>query len=69
VYKPFVEAIQWSVPYFELPYGRDLNSAINEARDAAVSGQMNPKQALDEAVRKSNLAIEAYFREKLNITR
>jgi multiple sugar transport system substrate-binding protein len=68
-HKPFVDAIAWSVPYFELPYGRDLNMAINEARDLGVSGQANPKQALDEAVRKSNLAIEAYFKERPAVTR
>ena len=68
-HKPFVEAIGWSVPYFELPYGRELNAAMTEARDAAVSGQATPRQALDEAVRKANLAIDTYFRERLGITR
>jgi multiple sugar transport system substrate-binding protein len=68
-HKPFIEAIAWSIPFFELPYGGEIWAAINEARDLAVSGQVAPRQALDEAVRKANLAIETYFRERLGITR
>lgn len=69
MYRPFVEAISWSIPFFELPYGREIWAAINEARDLAVSGQVAPRQALADSVRKANQAIETYFRERLGISR